>query len=47
VPANNRGTLRWRTTEAHVNVAAHDAEHDAVAGHGAVAVNANDFGDDR
>jgi hypothetical protein len=36
-----------RTTEAHVNVAAHDAEHDAVAGHGAVAVNANDFVDDR
>jgi hypothetical protein len=34
-------------TEAHVNVAAHDAEHDAVAGHGAVAVNANDFVDDR
>jgi hypothetical protein len=33
------------TTEAHVNVAAHDAEHGRVAGHGAVAV--NDFVDDR
>jgi hypothetical protein len=29
------------TTEAHVNHHAHDAERDAVAGHGAVAVNAN------
>ena len=35
------------TTEAHVNVAVHDAEHDAIAGHGAVAVNANDFVDER
>jgi hypothetical protein len=29
------------TTEAHDDVAAHDAERVAVAGHGAVAVNAN------
>ncbi len=36
-----------QTTEAHVNVHAHDAERDAVAGHGAVAVNLNDFVDGR
>jgi hypothetical protein len=32
------------TTETHVNVAVHDAERDAVAGHDAVAVKGNDHG---
>ena len=41
------GQTSTQTTEAHVNDRAHDAERDAVAGHGAVAVNADDFVDGR